>query len=127
MERAALGDRHRDVVLTIQHIGQVHQQRGELSDALKYYQEALDIQMTSEDSDEASIAQTLNHIGNVFLQRGDAKEMVEALSESLRAFRKAGQSDDELQISGLNFYGLSKMHPECAPQPNSLINNLPVK
>jgi tetratricopeptide (TPR) repeat protein len=122
VERAALGHTHKDVVLTMQHVGQVHQQRGELCNALTYFHDALEIQKncnTGENSatppDYAAIAQTLNHIGNVYLQRGNAKELVLAFSDCLRFLRRAGKSDDELQVSGFNFYGLSKMHPECAP------------
>jgi hypothetical protein len=54
-------------------------------------------------------------MGNVYLQRGNAQDMVTALSDALRAFRLGGTSEQELAISGFNFYGLSKMHPECAP------------
>ncbi len=61
------------------------------------------------------MAHTLNHIGNVYLQRGNAKEMVAAFSDSMRYLRLAGKKDEDLAISGFNFYGLSKMQPECAP------------
>jgi tetratricopeptide (TPR) repeat protein len=44
VEREALGANHGDVVLTMQHIGQVHQQRGELNQAINYFEEALRIQ-----------------------------------------------------------------------------------
>jgi tetratricopeptide (TPR) repeat protein len=131
VERISLGANHRDLVLTIQHVGQVHQQRGELMDALKYFNEALEIQkhniglnchlnyMGGDDNnnsaDWAAIGQTLNLIGNVQLQRGDASETVSAFADAVRLFRRAGKSDDELAISGFNFYGLSKLHPECSP------------
>ena len=137
VERIALGANHRDLVLTIQHVGQVHQQRGELIDALKYFNEALEIQQqnfaqhnstfNSNHPDAfiqqhkyncdyyCAVAQTYNLIGNVHLQRGDASSTVQAFADSLRAFRKAGKNDDELAISGFNFYGLSKLHPECSP------------
>jgi tetratricopeptide (TPR) repeat protein len=116
VERASLGGDHKNVVLTMQHIGQVHQQQGELSDALKYFHETLEVQKQSAKPDNAAIAQTLNQIGNVYLQYGDAREMVVAFSDSMRYLRlAAGKSDEDLAISGFNFYGLSKMHPECAP------------
>ena len=97
-----------------QHIGQVHQQRGELCDALKYFRNAYEIQTATKKQDHAAIAQTLNHIGNVYLQRGDAGQMVKAFSDSLRYLTLAGKSQDDLTIPGFNFYGLSKLHPECA-------------
>jgi tetratricopeptide (TPR) repeat protein len=101
--------------LTLLHIGQVHQQRGELEDALKYFTEALGIQRAIMQPNDPSIAQTLNHIGNIHLQRGAAREMVEVLSEAVRIVRSAGRPENEVVLSGFNFYGLSKLHPECAP------------
>lgn len=65
-----------------------------------------------------AIAHTLNLIGNVYLQRGETSQLVATLSESLRHLRLANGDDESLHnalnISGFNFYGLSKLHPECA-------------
>jgi tetratricopeptide (TPR) repeat protein len=115
VERAALGPDHADVVVTLQNLAQLHHQRGELEQALTYFREALGIQQAILDANDVSISQTLNHIGNVYLQRGDAKQLIEAFSEALRIIRRAGRSESELVISGFNFYGLSKLHPEGAP------------
>ena len=119
VERKALGNNHRDVILTLLHYGQVLQGRGELKQALAYYREALEAQScvgaTTSIPDYATSARILNHMGNIFLQRGQAKEMVEALSKSLRQFKLAGRDVDELVISGFNFYALAKCHPEAPP------------
>ena len=115
VERIALGENHRDLVLTMQHVGQVHQQRGELDDALKYFMEALQIQQVDSAKDPVAMAQTLNLIGNIYLQRGDAADTVSVFAEALRHLRVGGKDFDDLNISGFNFYGLSKMHPECPP------------
>jgi tetratricopeptide (TPR) repeat protein len=115
VERAALGPDHADVVMTLQNLAQLHHQRGELDQALMYFREALSIQQASLDANDVTIAQTLNHIGNVYLQRGDAKQLVEVFSAAIRIIRNAGRSESELVVSGFNFYGLSKLHPECAP------------
>ena len=116
VERAVLGPEHqRDLLLTVQHVGVVHQNRGELKEALDLFREALDIQLEFSRQDSASISQTLNCIGNVHLQRGDAGNAVVAFSEALRLLRSDGKSDVDLTIDGFSLYGLSKLHPECAP------------
>jgi tetratricopeptide (TPR) repeat protein len=124
IERIALGVNHSDVAFTMQHIAHVHQKRGELDDALKLFTESLriqkgDVKMLNEKEAgkkyHAAIAETLNHIGNAYLQRAKTDEMVKAYSESTRYLRIAGKMDDDLNISGLSFYGISKKHPECSP------------
>lgn len=127
VERAALGETHTDVIATTLHLGQVHQQRGELTEALEYFEHALEIQNDQLQQSQGaggeaqkqqaavSMATTLNHIGNVHLQRGDAAALVTAFGDAVRCLKAAGKSEQDLAISGFNFYGLSKMHPECAP------------
>merc|ERR1711862_31384 len=115
VEKLALGSSHKDVVHTMPRVGLAHQQRGEFDDALKYLNDALEIQKAEAEKDCVAIAQTLNHIGNVHLQRGHSKESMSALSDSVRFFRLAGKDENELSVSGFNLYGISKMHPECAP------------
>lgn len=114
VEQASLGKGHRDVLLTMQHIGQVHQQRGEIVEALSYFQESLKIQLESPHRDPIHLALTYNQIGNLYLQRGDTGNMVHAYSEALRLLRGLGKTERDMNINGINFYGLSKMHPECA-------------
>lgn len=120
VERTALGETHNDVIATTLHLGQVHQQRGELTEALEYFEHALKIQQEQCSPENAaqmavSMATTLNHIGNVHLQRGDARSLVQAFAGAVRCLKVAGKNEQDLAISGFNFYGLSKMHPECAP------------
>jgi tetratricopeptide (TPR) repeat protein len=114
VERVALGPKHKAVLETMQHVGQVHQKRGELDIALEYFEEVLAIRRADPNPYYAAIAKTYNFIGNVYLQRGQTKLMVAAFAEAVRCFRLAGESDDELDISGFNFYGLAKSHPEAA-------------
>jgi tetratricopeptide (TPR) repeat protein len=114
VEQASLGTGHRDVLLTMQHLGQVHQQRGEIAEALTYFHESLKIQLESPSKDAIHLASTYNQIGNMHLQRGDTANMVHAYSEALRLLRNIGKSERDMHINGMNFYGLSKIHPECA-------------
>jgi tetratricopeptide (TPR) repeat protein len=117
VERASLGHNHPDVILTMEHVGRVHQQRGELHDALNHFLEALELKMAvaDENRDHALIALTCNDIGNVYLQMGRAQEMVDAFACATRHLKKAGRNENDLVITGFNFYGLAKLHPECAP------------
>jgi tetratricopeptide (TPR) repeat protein len=114
VEQAALGRSHRDVLLTMQHIGQVHQQRGEIEEALSYFMQSLKIQQESKSRDPMHCARTWTHIGNLYLRRGETHRMMHAFSEALRILRDNGNSEIDMHIIGFNFYGLSKMHPECA-------------
>lgn len=114
VERAALGPSHPDVVLTLQHIGQVLQQVGNLGDALNFFQEALDIEKKM-NRDDVSIAKILNLIGNIHLQEGNVEPMMVTFTEASRLLERNGRRGEALLIAGHNFYGLSKLHPKCAP------------
>jgi len=116
VERASLGKHHKDAITTLEHIGRVYQTRGELHEALECFEEAVELRMTREqpERDHFGIAQTYNDIGNVHLQMGHTFELMEAFANATRQFRMAGQSEEELVITGFNYFGLSKMHPEAA-------------
>eukprot|EP00957_Ditylum_brightwellii_P025106 1900290-Ditylum_brightwellii.AAC.1 len=44
VEKEALGADHKSIVLTLKHLGQVHQQHGELVKTLNCFQQALEIE-----------------------------------------------------------------------------------
>jgi tetratricopeptide (TPR) repeat protein len=116
VERASLGDEHPDVVLTLQHIGQVLQQLGDLKQSLGYFREALMIERKVPGDNRIAVAKILNLIGNIHLQEGNVSEMMECFDEASRIFDTNRQAGGEtLVIAGFNFYGLSKIHPACAP------------
>jgi tetratricopeptide (TPR) repeat protein len=122
VERRALGDKHPEISLTLQHLGQMHQERGELEAAVEFFQEALEIErlvLTEKQSNnqspeetKACICKLLNLIGNIHLMCGRVDEMMQCFVEACNCGRHNGES---LIIAGHNFYGLSKMHPPCAP------------
>ncbi|KAL3918258.1 MAG: hypothetical protein SGILL_004320 [Bacillariaceae sp.] len=114
VERTALGPDHADVVLTLQHIGQVLQQVGKLEEALTYFHEALVVERRLK-KDHVSIAKILNLIGNIQLQEGRVEEMMQSFTEASRILERSGSAGEALVIAGYNFYGLSKVHPKCAP------------
>jgi tetratricopeptide (TPR) repeat protein len=104
-----------DAVDSLQRLGRLHQRRGELDEALKYYDDALRKLRARGVADSIAIAKFLNLVGNVHLQRGDVGMMMKALSESSRIFCKNAVAPHEgLVIAGYFMYGLSKLHPSCA-------------
>jgi tetratricopeptide (TPR) repeat protein len=124
VERESLGYDHPDVVLTLQHMGQVFQKLGKLNEAVQYFNEALALERQAAHSKEeagSAVGKILNLIGNVHLQQGNTKEMMACYSEASRIYEAnrdgvhAAGVEETLLISGFNFYGLSKMHPPCAP------------
>ena len=122
VERESLGYDHPDVILTLQHIGQVLQKLGRLGEAVKFFSEALELERQAAHGKKeagSEIGKILNFIGNVHLQQGNTKEMMDCYIEASRIYeanRYGAQGLEEtLVISGFNFYGLSKMHPPCAP------------
>mmetsp|Transcript_4094 Transcript_4094/g.9192 ORF Transcript_4094/g.9192 Transcript_4094/m.9192 type:complete len:837 (-) Transcript_4094:109-2619(-) len=128
MERCTLGNDHRDLVVTLQHIGQVFRQRGELDTSLEYFTEVLRIERLHHGNDSPMVARLLNKMGNIYLQKADVPNMMECLAEATRIFERLGSSteadagsdangeemNEELKITGYNFYSLSIFHPECA-------------
>jgi tetratricopeptide (TPR) repeat protein len=116
VERASLEHNHPDIVLTLQHIAQIHQQLGDLQTAMEYFLEALDIERKREGENTlVPVAKILNLAGNIHLQQGNVSEMMHCYVEASRIYQARQQSGEALVITGYNFYGLSKMHPLCAP------------
>lgn len=121
VERRALGAKHPEISCTLQHLGQMHQEKGELEKAVEYFQEALEIERmvlsTAEDSARldatmASVCKLLNLIGNIHLMCGRVDSMMKCFEEACNCGQHSGEG---LIIAGHNFYGLSRMHPPCAP------------
>lgn len=100
----------RDVIQTLQQLGLLYQQRGELNESLIYFNQALVLERLRSD-DDLSVAKLLNLIGNIHLQRGDVRAMMDCFVEATKIFKKHNAA---LEISGYNFYAISKLHPECA-------------
>lgn len=113
VERVALGNDHPDVVLTIQHIGQVLQQLGNLDGALQYYDEALQI-VKKKGQHDVAVANLLNLVGNIYLQQGIVDRMMKSFIEASRILGSIADRTESLVITGYNFYGLSKTNPPCA-------------
>jgi tetratricopeptide (TPR) repeat protein len=115
VERASLGEEHPDVVLTLQHLGQVHQQLGLLDDAATYFKEALDMESKCKRNNFRFEAKLWNQLGNVYLAVGHVEKMMETYIQASRIYKKYDESADNLLIIGYNYYGLTRLHPPCAP------------
>ena len=104
-----------DVVDSLQRLGRLHQRRGELDEALQYFQEALAKLRNRGEAATFAVAKFLNLVGNVHLQRADIGEMMKSYTEASRIYRDTTDPPNEvLVIAGYYMYGLSKLHPPCA-------------
>jgi tetratricopeptide (TPR) repeat protein len=116
LERKTLGDKHLGVAVSLQHLAQLHQDRGELELAHQYFVEALEITRQVDEgimaNKQRTICTLLNLMGNIHLMRAEVKEMMECFTE---ASRVKGHDCSSLVIAGYTFYGISKLHPPCAP------------
>lgn len=104
-----------DIVDSLQRLGRLHQRRGELDEALRYFLDALTSLRTKGEKATFAAAKFLNLIGNVHLQRADIGEMIQCYSEASRIYREtASPTNEVLVIAGYFLYGLAKLHPKCA-------------
>ena len=124
IERQSLGEDHEDVAVTLQHLGSIFQKTGQLDEALKCFLDALNVETrrasasstsSISPSSQESIGKIWNLVGNVYLQQGNTAAMMDSFTQALRIFRTQGLPDTALSIAGYNLYGLSKIHPPCAP------------
>jgi tetratricopeptide (TPR) repeat protein len=96
-------------------LGLVYQERGDLDEAIKYFTEALDVEKAKGGEYNVSVGKLLNLIGNIHLRRANVSKMMQCYTEASRLYREGGHTNESLVIAGYNFYGLSKLHPPCAP------------
>jgi tetratricopeptide (TPR) repeat protein len=102
-------------LLTLNYLGCLHQERGEIEQALDYFSEALEAERTRT-GNAVIIGKLLNLIGNIHLRCGNISSMMQCYTEAARLLRGSGMGNEALIISGINYYGLSKLHPPCAAQ-----------
>lgn len=117
LERKTLGEKHLGVAVSLQHLAQLHQDRGELEMAHEYFEEALEITREADGSMMANkhrtICTLLNLMGNIHLMKAEVPQMLECFTEATRV---CDHDFNSLVIAGYTFYGISKMHPPCAPE-----------
>ena len=131
VESSVLGKSSKEVVFTMRQVALLHQDRGEYSEAIDCFRQALAIQQTTTtehcDGDEGSrvsIINTLTLLGNAYLQQGDITNAIAVYSEALRFLEAAEEGGEDgssssslvvdLSINGMTLYGFNKLHPKCA-------------
>lgn len=117
IERDSPDHTHPDVIviLTLNYLGLVCQERGDIDEALEYFSEALALER-KQSGNTATIGKLLNLIGNIHLRGGNVGEMMKCYTEAARLFRDSGMHDEVLIIAGISYYGLTILHPPCAAQ-----------
>lgn len=121
LERLTLGENHLGVAVSLQHLAQLHQDRGELELAHGYFKEALEITRGVDESmmanKQRTICTLLNLMGNIHLMKAEVPQMMECFTEASRVCGSGDSSTSaqDLVIAGYTFYGISKMHPPTAP------------
>ena len=107
-----------DILNTLQRIGVLHNKRGELDEALQYFEQGVTIGLNADFSGTVpltEVAKFFSFVGNVHLQRGDTGNAVTFFTKAMRTNRLAGVSEhSNLVVDGLCMYDLSKAHRSCA-------------
>ncbi|KAH3739806.1 uncharacterized protein LOC127850184 [Dreissena polymorpha] len=85
--RKIQGENHPDVGMTLNNIGIMYDQKGDIRLALKYFQEALDIKKNSKAPDLSLVA-SLTNVANVYLAVEKFDEALNALDEAERILSK---------------------------------------
>jgi tetratricopeptide (TPR) repeat protein len=114
VEKAALGQAHRDLSITYYNIGQIYYQRGEMELAIDSFKEALSIERKCFGGSHPTCARTLNEIGNIELQSGNVEQVMECYAAALRICREADVSDDHLVIYGRSLWRFEIIQPAAA-------------
>jgi tetratricopeptide (TPR) repeat protein len=129
IEKVVLGEKHKDVCMTLFKLGEVNKHAGKTAEALQCFQESLEIERSlsnnpsrvvgrrphSSSPDPAAMARTLTEIGNIHLANGDVVPMMDAFNEASRLYRSAGLSPHNIVVSGQHAYAIDFSFPEAAP------------
>ena len=116
VEKVFLGEKHRDVAMTLYKLAESYKAHGDMEKALEYFKAALEIERkTIGDDDPSTVAKTLNEIGNIHLARGEVIAMMEAFNEALRIYQQAGLGPTNLVVLSDHLYAFDISFPEAAP------------
>jgi tetratricopeptide (TPR) repeat protein len=85
--REQLGDKH-DMAMSLNAIGLIYRQKGELDQALPYFQQSLTL--SKQLGNKHNMAITLGNIGLLYMVKGDLTQALEYCRESLTYFEETG-------------------------------------
>lgn len=101
-------------LLTIQNLGYIFQQNGEIDQACFYFRNALELLRQTNGKNSQSVGRLYNLLGNIHLQKAEVNEMMECYTQCARIHQEENSKSASMVISGYTFYSLSKLHPQCA-------------
>eukprot|EP00435_Cladocopium_sp_Y103_P073458 s266_g43.t1 len=107
MQRSLHGDRaHPGIAATLQKLGDLTAQSGDLKQAIKFLQDSLQMQRSLHgECDHPGIATTLHKLGDLTAQSGDLERGIQLLEESLRMQQSLHGNREHLGIA-ITFYKL---------------------
>ncbi len=86
--------------ITLHSLGDLRRMQGDMSAAIDYYHQAVDLLRTADMSSGLEV--TLHNLGSALSREGRHAEAIEAYEESAALFRELGQTEDEaLVLQGL--------------------------
>lgn len=110
--------------LSMQNLGYIYQQNGELDEARNYFTQALELNQSKYASNSSGpaksqiIAKLYNLIGNIHLQKAEVEPMMNCYVKAARSYQDTmsgtSANNETMVISGYTFYAISKLHPQCA-------------
>ncbi|XP_062504091.1 uncharacterized protein LOC134180923 [Corticium candelabrum] len=83
VEEANMPDSRTNLCLVLRELGGMHEERGDLVEALKCYKEALELYQQEDTSDDVKIADTLMVIGRIYYKMGNITDAVKHYEQSI--------------------------------------------
>ena len=99
------GQQHPDVVLPIDDMGHVYQERSQHAIALQHYRRALAIRQKALGPEHPDVAISFGNIGNVYLAQNNYDKALEHLSKSLKITEKTWGSGHPKAVPALSSIG----------------------
>lgn len=104
-----------DDASTLIALAQLYQARGDREQSQTCYVEILKRLSQDDFNDEPLMVQTLMALANLHLRYGDTAQVMVWASEAFRRRNQPGQESDDLRLSGLFLFDMSKICPAAAP------------
>jgi tetratricopeptide (TPR) repeat protein len=103
-----------DLASTLSTLARLYDGRGDCQKALACYEEILSGLQKDLPKDEPNVVRSLMAIANIHLRRGETAALMERATEAIRVRQRHGKRYDDLRLSGLFLFSMSKLCPVAA-------------